>query len=524
MLPITHHSPTPLNRHAVPPVTEQADLSSLDLHSTLEALPIHHQTMDIRCLGDELFQVLEADPLLPGTILTDQGKFIGFLSRRRFLKHLSQLYGQELFLRRPLQVLFQYAQTQPLELEATMRIDKAARRALKRSPETLYEPVAVNFGEGEYGLLDMHQLLIAQSTIHKMAVRQVREQARSQIIQTEKMASLGVMMAGISHEIKNPTNFIAGNTTYLDQYVRDLFRLIDAYQEAMPTRPPALAALEEDIDLGFLRKDLSNLVDSMQVGAEKLKGIVAGLQHVSHVGSSSHQATDLAGCLDSTLIVLNNRLKEGITLVKNYGELPPVPCNSGQLSQVFLNLVSNAIDALLEERDRRRERRMAALPTQRKLSLEERSRLLMYDESGWEPTIEITTSVRRGQDISLRGSRVAGEDQDRDHVAGKDITLSEEYWVSVVIADNGPGIPPAIQDRIFETFFTTKAIGKGTGLGLAISHDIVAKGHQGYLLLQSPRLQDESVASETPSETRLPGTLFEVLLPLELSSEDSETP
>ncbi|MEM9770607.1 MAG: ATP-binding protein [Cyanobacteria bacterium P01_D01_bin.73] len=453
---------------------------------------------------------------------------------------MSQLYGQELFLRRPLKVLFQYVQTQPLECDADMRIDKAAREALRRSPETLYEPIVISFGRGNYGLLDMHQLLIAQSKVHQVAVRQVRENARNQIIQTEKMASLGTMMAGISHEIKNPTNFISGNVVYLKQYVQDLFSLIDAYQEEIPERSPELLGLEEDIGLDFLRKDLSLIVDSMKVGSNKLKEIITGLQHVSYAGNSRYREADLVGCLDSTLIVLNNRLKGVISLVKNYSQMPLVPCNSGQLSQVFLNLISNAIDALEEERDRRRDERRKELESTKsasdiapgqKLSLEEQSQILMGSEDDWVPTIEITMSMRKGSDISLRGSRVAGEDREDESGLGKDITLSSDWWVSVSIADNGPGIPVAIQDRIFETFFTTKAIGKGTGLGLAISHDIVAKGHGGYLRLQSPRLNVSAVgSSETVRQEnhrgtasgQLPGTLFEVLLPLNPAIEDDD--
>ncbi|MGD1850042.1 MAG: ATP-binding protein [Cyanophyceae cyanobacterium] len=549
--PALKDSPPPRVPHDGDP--EMDNSPSLGLNSRLRDLPTHRYSMDLNSPGQLFLDALEEDPLLPGTILKEDRKFVGFLSRRRFRKHLSRLYGQELFLRRPLKVLYKYVQVQPLVCECDLRVDKAARLALKRSPETLYEPIVVSYSKGSYGLLDMHQLLIAQSTMHKLAVRQVREQARAQIIQTEKMASIGTMMAGISHEIKNPVNFISGNTVYLKQYVEDLYDLIDAYQKECPERSPDLLEMEEEINLDFLRKDLSCLVNSIKVGSDKLKEIVTGLQHVSYAGNNEHREADLAGCLDSTLIVLNNRLKDGIVLIKNYGEMPLVPCNSGQLSQVFLNLISNAIDALLEERDRRREDRRkemasvnAAAGSQvKKLSWQEQSKIITGEDDEWTPTIEITMSMRRGPDISLQGSRVAGEDRADDDSSGKDITLSADWWVSVIIADNVPGIPDNIHARIFDTFFTTKAIGKGTGLGLAISHDIVAKGHGGYLCLQSPRMDaadktldhanhgDSSADStvnladthgnEDPERAGntnigmgdLPGTLFEVLLPLE---------
>jgi len=171
------------------------------------------------------------------------------------------------------------------------------------------------------------------------------------------------------------------------------------------------------------------------------------------------QPTDLHECLDSTLLILNNRLKQGIEVIKNYGDLPLINCYSGQLSQVFMNIISNAIDALLEK---------------------------IAVSSQWQPQIAITTAICPSPvNCGIEGDRC----------------------VSIKITDNGPGMPPEIQRRIFDTFFTTKPAGKGTGLGLAISYQIVTQKHRGQLLVRS----SSTVAQELSLET---GTEFEVLLPL----------
>jgi signal transduction histidine kinase len=185
------------------------------------------------------------------------------------------------------------------------------------------------------------------------------------------------------------------------------------------------------------------------MGSERLTKIVGSLQNFSHLDESKRQPADLHECIESSLIILNNRLKVGIQIIKFYGDLPLVNCYSGQLSQVFMNIISNAIDALTEK-------------------INEQA----VSSRTWQPKIEISTDI---------------------------VERSDSEWVSVRIADNGSGIPPNIQKRIFETFFTTKPVGKGTGLGLAISHQIVTQIHGGHLLMRS--------VPET-------GTEFQILLPL----------
>jgi len=455
--------------------------ASLNLESTLNDLCLSCFAMDLSQPGIELAQALEADPLLPGAVLLDRGAFAGLLSRRRFFKHLSRQYGPELFLHRPLRVMYQYAHVPLLVLSGSTLVVQAGRAALERSPDLLYEPLAVESQEGCYCLLDIHQLLVAQSQIHELAMQRIQEQTRAQVIQAEKMASLGRMVAGISHEIKNPVNFISGNVVYLTQYARDLIELVTAYEALLPEIPETLQQLRSTMEFDFLREDLPKLIDSMAIGADKLKKTVAGLQSFSHVGSETFKPANLHDCIESTLIVLNNRLREGVEVIRTYGELPLVACQSGHLSQVFMNLLANAVDALRE--------------VQSQIPLLERRR--------WQPTIMIRTQCVDELPADLAAIEPASI------AAVEPRTMDVTGWVMVEIADNGPGIPEAIQTKIFETFFTTKPIGKGTGLGLAITHEIIAR-HGGHLRLRSPRWPE--TYPDRPFD--LPGTSFEVWLPL----------
>lgn len=473
-------------------------IASLNLESTLNDLRLSCFTMELSQQGMDLAQALEADPLLPGAVLLDRGTFVGLLSRRRFFKHLSRQYGPELFLKRPLRVMYQYTQGPAFILPGNTPVVQAGRAALERSPDTLYEPVIVETTAGCYCLLDLHQLLVAQSQIHELAMECIQEQTRAQVIQAEKMASLGRMVAGISHEIKNPVNFIAGNVVYLTQYARDLLDLVTAYEEVVVDVPATLQDLRSTMEFDFLREDLPKLIDSMGIGADKLKKTVAGLQHFSRLGSKTFEFVNLHDCIDSTLIVLGNRLREGVDIARNYTDLPLIPCQSGHLSQVFMNLLSNAVDALLDIRERQP----------------------LLERSHWQPIISISTklvtSLATETAAATDGMHPGGDDSAVVSAAGTTDAgepSAAPAWVLVEIADNGPGIPEAIQTKIFEMFFTTKPIGKGTGLGLAISHDIVAR-HGGYLRLRSPRWPDNH-PDRLCHSLNLPGTVFEVWLPLQ---------
>jgi signal transduction histidine kinase len=252
------------------------------------------------------------------------------------------------------------------------------------------------------------------------------------------MSSLGQLLAGVAHEINNPVNFIYGNLSHAEDYVNDLLNLLALYQKGYPEPHAEIVEEAEAIDLEFLVDDLPQIFSSMQIGADRIKEIVASLRNFSRMDEAEVKSMNLHDGIESTLIILQNRLKAhsespGIQIIKQYSDIPTVDGYPGQFNQVLMNILSNAIDAL-EERDQHR----------------------TYAEIDADPSvIKITT------------------------------TLHPPDHVELSLADNGPGIPGEIQSRLFDEFFTTKPVGKGTGLGLSISHKIITEKHHGDLVCQS---------------------------------------
>jgi two-component system, NtrC family, sensor kinase len=252
------------------------------------------------------------------------------------------------------------------------------------------------------------------------------------------MSSLGQLVAGVAHEINNPVNFISNNINYADEYTQDLLKLLQLYQQYYPNPVPELSKQIITIDLAFLSEDLPKLINSMKVGADRIQNIVVSLRNFSRKDESEMKAVDIHEGINSTLMLLQNRIKAkseypGIEVIKKYGDLPLIECCASQLNQVFMNVLTNAIDAL-EERDKQRT----------DLELEQTP-----------STIKIFTEQ------------------------------VDSNWIKIQITDNGTGIPESLQKQIFDPFFTTKPVGKGTGLGLSISYKIVTEKHQGRLQCHS---------------------------------------
>ncbi len=267
----------------------------------------------------------------------------------------------------------------------------------------------------------------------KEALKHLRE-TQSQLIQTEKMSGLGQMVAGVAHEINNPVSFVYGNLNYAWEYSQQLLEIVELYQQHYPDPPEEIKECLEEVELEFLKEDLPKVLASMKQGANRITAIVKSLRTFSRLDESEFKQADINEGIESTLTILEHRLKfkqdsGGIKLIKEYGKIPLINCYAGQLNQVFMNIIANAIDAL-DERDRRRTaEEIQANPS----------------------TIFIKTEVL------------------------------DNNWISITIADNGSGIPEEVQAKLFDPFFTTKPVGKGTGLGLSISYQIVVEKHRGKI-------------------------------------------
>jgi len=264
------------------------------------------------------------------------------------------------------------------------------------------------------------------------------QQTQSQLIQTEKMSSLGQLVAGVAHEINNPVNFIYGNLNHATEYTENLLSLLELYRQQYPDSSAEIDGFTEEIDLEFLASDLPKLLSSMKVGADRIRQIVLSLRNFSRLDEAEMKPVDIHEGIDSTLLILQHRLKAksdspNISIVKEYGNLPKVECYAGQLNQVFMNVLGNAIDAL------------------------ESDKQIKLNSSTYE--IKISTAVGK--------------------INGKVPSAA------IRIADNGQGIPDSVKERIFDPFFTTKPMGKGTGLGLSISYQIVVEKHGGVFKCSS---------------------------------------
>lgn len=331
---------------------------------------------------------------------------------------------------------------QPLELQAECYCAIAVRT--KTTPHGYLicrKPTRWFWSSGELDLLeavaDNLAIAITQSYLYTQTQEQVKlkdkaleelKTTQTHLVQSEKMSSLGQMVAGIAHEINNPVNFIYGNLPLTHEYVEDLLHLINLYKEKLPNLPLDISEFETEIDLEFIEQDLPQMVNSMKMGADRIRNLVLSLRNFSRLDEMDKKPVDLHEGIDNTLLLLSNRLKNQVSVVKHYGKLPEVECFPSQINQVFMNLLSNAIDALVESQQSER-------------------------------IVAISTST-----VEIAGVKFA----------------------RIAIADNGPGIPTEIQSQIFNPFFTTKPIGKGTGLGLAISYQIVVEGHGGNLELTHP--------------------------------------
>lgn len=322
-----------------------------------------------------------------------------------------------------------------LEHPQLLKIQTAAAGALLDALDAVVTQYQAESDQEQATLIkhqqDLYQISLDATASAQQKAQELQQamtdltQAQTHLIQAEKMSSIGQLVSGVAHEINNPVNFIYGNISHAQEYLQDLLKMLELYQEHYPKPADEIAATAENMDLDFIRTDFTKLLESIKIGAERIRQIVMSLRNFSRADQAHLETTNIHEGIEGTLMILSHRLKATthrptIAIHRQYGDLPLIECYSGQLNQVFMNILANAIDAIDE-----------FLPT--------------------DPCIRIQTAI------------------------------VDPNWVEIRIADNGPGIAAETQAHMFQPFFTTKGIGKGTGLGMSISHEIITTQHAGKL-------------------------------------------
>jgi signal transduction histidine kinase len=416
------------------------DRLQLTHDSTLAHLPFHDFRVHMETPGHEVAAELERRGRLPGVIVRLDDATATVISRRAFFQHMSRGFSREIYLRLPIWVLLEALPQEVLRLPASTRISEAAGAALQRPQELVYEPVLVESADGQPHLLDAYDLLLAQAELLALANGVIQRQkeaaeaanralkeAQTALVQSEKLASLGQLAAGLAHEFNNPIAFVSNNLAVLQREMHDLLRLLDVYgqaREALARANPALAAqaarVEEDIDLPYTRESLDRQFRSSLDGVRRVRDIVRNFCDFARLDQAAVGEICLNTALRTTLEILHHEFRrKDLKLQTQLEKHPPVTGHPEKINQVFLNLLLNAVQACAP-----------------------------------------------GGVIQVRTRPEPGGGASAD------------------VEDDGCGIPAEHLPRIFEPFFTTKPVGQGRGLGLSVSYGIV-RDHGGAIEVES---------------------------------------
>ncbi len=475
----------------LPQVTLDRPIASRSIHSgsQLKDLPLHFFTLDLSTIesqyftGTALAAAFQASPQVPAVVLVegDSGegrppqRLVGIIVRSVFFEWMLDGNGcPSPFLQQPLRAFLQYLCTPLLKLAGEMTILVSAQRALRRTAKSLGEPILVELEPGHYGILDFHTLNIAYWQIRGIETQIAYERMQLQMIRSDKMASLGRLVNGVSHEILDPVSFIWGNLSHLSNYVKDVMQVLDRYEVELPAPSETMVALRSDLEIEYLREDIPRTLQSIKTGADRLTKLASSLQNFCHIDEVYPKATDMHDCLDSVLLLLKSHLKGDIQVDKSYGPLPTVPCFVGQMTQVFLNILSYLVRQVLAQSVMDRVLEDLPLPYgEQELGMGDRSTVV-------RPQLSVITAVCS---IDVSGMR----------------------WASIRLGCNGAPISVLEQQQLMQDFTHDNPLTRESSL--IVAYRVVTIRHQGVIKIRT---------ANNPIDHLDPGisTEFEVLVPI----------